>query len=66
MPNQPPAPDTMIACLTREYDSSILAAALVARLRADGRAEGAAAVAAALNDHGIIIAGPPNPHRPDS
>jgi hypothetical protein len=64
-PIAPGAPDAA-ARLAHEHDVSTLAAALVARLLADGRADVAAAVVTALaaGDDGIIIAGPPNPHRP--
>jgi hypothetical protein len=64
MSNQSPILDATIARLAQEHDAPTLAAALVARLRADGRADGATALVATLDDQGIIIAGPPNPHSP--
>jgi hypothetical protein len=57
-----PADTDTAACLAREHDARTLAAALVARLRADGRTELADAVVAMLPG-GFIDGTPPHPHR---
>jgi hypothetical protein len=53
------AADTPDARLAREHDAPTLAAALVARLRADGRPELAAALVSMLS----LNPNPPSPHR---
>jgi hypothetical protein len=67
--------DTAAARLAREHDARTLAAALLARLRADGRGTLAATLAAVFGEGGIIdpiprkpegdliLTSPPNPHR---
>lgn len=68
MSTHPPDADTTTARLAREHDAPTLAAALVARLRADGRAELAAVVVAALSgdagphDDPILDPNPLHPH----
>jgi hypothetical protein len=53
------------ASLAREHEAAVLAAALVARLRADGRADLAGALVALLSGEaaGILNPNPPDPHR---
>jgi hypothetical protein len=59
--SQPIDPTARIA---EAHDARTLAAALVARLRADGREALAVAVAVALEDSGIIDGNPGHPHVP--
>lgn len=56
---------TVAHALADAHGAATLAAALVVRLRADGRGELAAAVAAALSgdDVATINPNPPDPHR---
>jgi hypothetical protein len=62
-----PAPtdtDTAPARLAQEHDARTLAAALVARLRADGREELAGAIVPLFSGEGALIGStPPHPHR---
>ena len=52
--------------LATDHGAAILAAALVERLRLDGRAELAAAVASLLSELGAVDPNPPDPHRTSS
>ena len=60
MSTQPPALDATIARLAREHDAPTLAAALVARLHAEGRTELEAAIGA-LFPALTIDPNPPHP-----
>lgn len=74
MPSTPPDPPPSIAAsLALQHDAPTLAAALVARLLADGRAELSGALVSMLS--GLLSAGqeragldpnPPDPHREGS
>ena len=62
-----PSPSPTVAALAEQHDAQTLAAALVARLIADGRTEIAGAIASLLTDSddgaaGIIDPNPGNPH----
>jgi hypothetical protein len=52
-----------IASLAAQHSARVLAEALVARLRSEGKPEAAAAVQAMIDSGsgGIILPGPPNP-----
>ena len=57
-----PAAGNVAADLACAHGAGLLAAALLVRLRAEGRAEVADRVAAALGAAGIIDPTPPDPH----
>jgi hypothetical protein len=52
------------ACLARDHEAPVLAAALVVRLRAEGRDELAGAITTLVSEvvAADLIGGPPNPH----
>jgi hypothetical protein len=69
-PRQPSTPSAspIVAALADQHDAQTLAAALIARLIADGRTEIAGAIGSLLTDSdhgaaGIIDPNPGNPHR---
>ena len=61
-PPDPRKPSPTVAALIEQHDARTLAAALLARLAADGSAAVAAPLAKALTEAGFLDPTPPHPH----
>ncbi len=61
-PPDPRKPSPVVAALVKQHDARTLAAALLARLTADGNAALVTPVAKALTEAGFLDPTPPHPH----